>query len=251
MHFYKILLFIAFIISFSSCKLFKANLMLKTPKDFTYDKIADTLIKQNYRIERNDLVQVRIFSNDGFKIIDLANSSGTFNRIDLDYLVESDGNAKLPLVGRIKLAGLTIAEAEVYLEQLYNEFYVKPFVTAKVTNKRVIVFPGNGGRAQVLNLSNNNTTVIEALALSGGIQEDGKAYKVKLIRNDGENKPKVYLMDLSKIEGVKVGNTVVLANDIIYVEPRYRFAQTIVGELTPVISLLTSSLLIYSIFIKK
>ena len=251
MHFYKILLFIAFIISFSSCKLFKANLMLKTPKDFTYDKIVDTLIKQNYRIERNDLVQVRIFSNDGFKIIDLANSGGNYSRLDLDYLVQSNGYAKLPLVGMVKLAGLTIAEAETYLEQIYNEFYVKPYVHAKVTNKRVIVFPGNGGKAQVLNLSNNNTTVIEALALSGGIQEDGKAYKVKLIRNDGENKPKVYLMDLSKISGIAVGNTVVLANDIIYVEPRYRVAQTVVGELAPVISLLTSALLIYSIFIKK
>ncbi len=43
MRFYKILLFIAFVISFSSCKLFKANLMLKTPKDFTYDE-ARTLL---------------------------------------------------------------------------------------------------------------------------------------------------------------------------------------------------------------
>lgn len=251
MRFYNILLFIFFVISFSSCKLFRSNLMLKTPKDFTYDKIADSLIRQNYRIESNDLVQVRIFSNDGFKIIDLANSGGNYTRLDLDYLVEKDGYAKLPLAGRVKLAGLTIAEAELHLEQIYNEFYVKPFVTAKVTNKRVIVFPGNGGKAQVLNLLNNNTTVIEAIALTGGIQEDGKAYKVKLIRNDGTNKPKVYLMDLSRIEGIGVGNTVVMANDIIYVEPRYRFAKTIVGELTPVISLLTSTLLIYSIFIRK
>jgi hypothetical protein len=42
-----------------------------------------------------------------------------------------------------------------------------------------------------------------------------------------------------------------MANDIIYVEPRYRFARTVVAELTPVISLLTSTLLIYSIFIRK
>ncbi len=251
MRFYNILLFVFFVITFSSCKLFKSNLMLKTPKDFTYDKIPDSLIKQNYRIERNDLVQIRIFSNDGFKIIDLANSGANYNRLDLDYLVEKDGYAKLPLAGRVKLAGLTIAEAESQLEQVYNEFYVKPYVNAKVTNKRVIVFPGNGGKAQVMNLLNNNTTVIEALALSGGIQEDGKAYKVKLIRNDGSNKPKVYLMDLSRIEGIGVGNTVVMANDIIYVEPRYRFAKTIVGELTPVISLLTSTLLIYTVFIRK
>jgi hypothetical protein len=47
-----------------------------------------------------------------------------------------------------------------------------------------------------------------------------KHIKLKLIRNQGD-KPKVYLMDLSKIEGIAVGNTVVLAHDIIYVEPSY------------------------------
>jgi polysaccharide export outer membrane protein len=245
---YSLILLVA--ISFSSCKIFRSNLMLKTPKDYTYDKLADSLTKQDYRIEGNDVLQVRIFSNDGFKIIDLANTAANF-RLDLDYIVDRDGTTKLPLTGKVKLAGLTIREAEVYLEEVYDKFYVKPYVTVKVTNKRVIVFPGNGGVAKVLNLTNNNTTVIEALALTGGVAEDGKAYKVKLIRNDGSPKPKVYLMDLSKIEGIAAGNSVVLANDIIYVEPRYRLAKTLVAEVAPIISLLTSTILIYTIFVKK
>ncbi len=224
--------------------------MLKTPKDYTYDKLADSLTKQDYRIEGNDVLQVRIFSNDGFKIIDLANTAANF-RLDLDYIVDRDGTTKLPLTGKVKLAGLTIREAEVYLEEVYDKFYVKPYVTVKVTNKRVIVFPGNGGVAKVLSLTNNNTTVIEALALTGGVAEDGKAYKVKLIRNDGTPKPKVYLMDLSKIDGIAAGNSVVLANDIIYVEPRYRLAKTLVSEIAPIISLLTSTILIYTLFVKK
>lgn len=225
--------------------------MLKTPTDFAYDQLQDSVTKQSYKIEVNDLVQVRIFSNDGFKIINIENVSGNYARIDLDYLVEQDGRVKLPLVGKVALSGLTIAEAETFLQRIYNDFYVNPFVSVKVVNKRVIIFPGNGGKAQVINLQNNNTTVIETIALGGGIQEDGKAYKVKLIRNDGKNKPKVYLMDLSKIEGIAMGNTVVMANDIIYVEPRYRFAKTLIGEVTPLISLLTSTFLLYSLFIKK
>jgi polysaccharide export outer membrane protein len=245
---YSLILLVA--ISFSSCKIFRSNLMLKTPKDYTYDKLADSLSKQDYRIEGNDVLQVRIFSNDGFKIIDLANTAANF-RLDLDYIVDRDGTTKLPLTGKVKLSGLTIREAEVYLEEVYDKFYVKPYVTVKVTNKRVIVFPGNGGVAKVLSLTNNNTTVIEALALTGGVAEDGKAYKVKLIRNDGSPKPKVYLMDLSKIEGIAAGNSVVLANDIIYVEPRYRLAKTLVAEVAPIISLLTSTILIYTIFVKK
>ena len=221
--------------------------MLKTPKDYTYDKIVDSLSKQDYKIEANDVINIRMFANDGFKLVDLANSGLTNNLIQLDYIVNTDGTCKFPLIGRVKIGGLSIREATEYLEQVYSDFYVKPYVNLAVTNKRVIVFPGNGGTAQVIYLKNNNTTVIEALALTGGIFDDGKAYKVKLIRNQVNEKPKVYLMDLSKIEGVAVGNTVVLAHDIIYVEPRYKFARTIVGELSPIISLITSTFLIYTL----
>jgi polysaccharide export outer membrane protein len=220
--------------------------MLKTPKDYTYDKIADSLSKQDYKIEANDIVNVRIFANDGFKIVDLATSNQVQRFIEIDYVVNMDGTCKLPLIGRVKLSGLSVREATEYLEQIYAEYYVKPFVFMTVTNKRVIVYPGNGGTARVLNLTNNNTTVIEALALTGGISEDGKAYKVKLIRNQGD-KTKVYLMDLSKIEGIAVGNTVVLAHDIIYVEPRYRFARTLVAEITPIISLISTTFLLYTL----
>lgn len=202
----------------------RSNLMLKTPKDFAYDQLKDSVSKQNYRIEKNNFLKINIYSNEGFEIIDLANRANSF-RLDIDYLVDNNGEAKLPLAGKVKLAGLTVQEAELYLQEVYDKFYVKPFVTVRVANKRVTVFPGNGGTAKVITLANENTTVMEALALTGGIQEDGKAYKVKLIRNDGSPKPKVYLMDLSTIEGISAGNSVVLANDIIYVEPRYRFAK--------------------------
>lgn len=229
----------------------RPNLMLQTKKDFNYDKISDSLSRQDYRIAPNDMMNYRVFTNDGFKLIDLANQvNNVFYRNDLEVLVESDGSVKMPMIGYIQLAGLTIKEAEKLLEDKYSEFYVKPFVTLRVNNKRVIVFPGNNGVAKVLPLANNNTTVLEALALSGGITEDGKAFKVKLIRNYRTAKPQVFLMDLSKIEGLAAGNTIVLANDIIYVEPRYRLARTLVTELTPIITLLSTSLIIYGLIIK-
>lgn len=247
MRFFKYFLLLSLALWFSSCKIFRSNLMLKTSKDYTYDKIADSLSKQDYKIDANDLINCRIFANDGFKIVDLATSTQMTRFIELDYVVNRDGTCKLPLVGRVKLAGLSIREATEYLEQIYADYYVKPYVFMSVINKRVIVYPGGGGTAKVINLTNNNTTVIEALAYAGGIQEDGKAYKVKLIRNQEGQKPKVYLMDLSKIDGIAAGNTVVLAHDIIYVETRYKLARTLVSELTPIISLISSTFLLYTL----
>lgn len=246
----NLILFFLFALALSSCKVFKSNLMLKTPKDYSYDKLIDSLGRLDYKIAANDAVQYRIYPNDGFKLIDLANSNLAVIRNDLDVIVESDGAVKMPLVGRVSIAGLTIKEAEKLMEEKYAEFYVKPFVMLKVINKRVIVFPGNTGMARVIPLTNNNTTVIEAIASANGIPEDGKAYKIKLIRTnpDPTQKPYVYLMDLSRIEGISNGYSKVQASDIIYVEPRYRPFKTIATELAPLLTLLTTALILIQFY---
>ncbi|MBA3683180.1 MAG: polysaccharide biosynthesis/export family protein [Bacteroidetes bacterium] len=224
--------------------------MLKTPKDYTYDKLIDSLSRVDYKIAANDAIQYRIYPNDGFKLIDLANSGAAILRNDLDVIVESDGNVKMPLLGRVKVVGLTLKEAEKLMEERYSEFYVKPFVTLKVINKRVIVFPGLTGQAKVIPMVNNNTTVMEAIAAANGIPEDGKAYKIKLIREnpDPTKKPYVYLMDLSRIEGITQAYAKVQASDIIYVEPRYRPFKTIVTELAPLLTLLTTALILVQFY---
>lgn len=224
--------------------------MLRTPKDYNYDKLVDSLSRLDYKIAANDAIQYRVFTNDGFKLIDLASSGTGVLRNDLDVIVESDGNIKMPLLGRFNVLGLSIKEAEKLMEEKYSEFYVKPYVTLKVINKRVIVFPGNTGQAKVIPMINNNTTVIEAIATAGGIPEDGKAYKIKLIRNNNDPsiKPFVYLMDLSRIEGVTMANSKVQANDIIYVEPRYRPFRTLAVELAPIATLLTTFLILLQFY---
>lgn len=242
--------FFLVLVFFSSCKVLRSNLMLKTPKDFNYDQLVDSLSRKDYRIAPNDAIQYRIFTNNGFNLIDLAKSSTSSFRPDLDVIVESDGFVKMPWIGRVKVAGMTIKEAEQVMENAYADAYVDPFVTLKVTNKRVIVFPGNGGTARVIPLTNNNTTVMEAIASVGGIAEDGKAYKVKLIRNtsDTTRKPLVYLMDLSRIDGLMAANSKVQANDIIYVEPRYRPVSTVIRELSPVLTLITTLLILVQFY---
>jgi polysaccharide export outer membrane protein len=221
--------------------------MLKTPKDFNYDKLVDSLSRLDYRIAANDALLYRIYANNGHKLIDLTNPNSTVLRNEVDVIVESDDSIKMPLIGRVKIAGLTVKEAEKYLEQKYASLYIEPFVNLKITNKRIIVFPGNGGQSKVLNLANNNTSVIEALASAGGVLEDGKAFKIKLIRKNADpSKPAlVYLMDLSTIQGIRDGSSIVQAGDIIYVEPRYRPLYAFNREATPLITLLTSLLILF------
>jgi len=247
----KLIYFVLFAVLFSACNPLNPSRMMKTEKDFKFSTPPSESSKE-YKVSPNDIVEFRIFTNDGFKLIDLT-SVGTQNNAyisnTLNYQVEFDGNIKLPILGRIPMKGMTIREAELMLEDKYAAYYNKPFVLLRVINKRVIVFPGSGGDAKIVNLTNDNTTLLEALALAGGITTTGKAKKVKLIRGELKN-PEVYLLDLSTIEGVKQADIVMQANDIIYVDPIPNISKGIVAEITPVISIITSFLLIYGYIVR-
>jgi polysaccharide biosynthesis/export protein len=240
----KLLYLSGVLLFFSSCGWLNPSIMLKTEKGYKYAQNPDSTKVVDYKISQNDILEFSLYSNDGFKLVDLTslNSANMGYRFEsnIKYLVESDGNVKLPILGRTPIAGYTIREAETFLEEKFASFYVDPYVVMSVSNKRVIVFPGSAGTATVIPLQNNNTTLIEAIALAGGIAEDGKAKMVKLIR-ENNHKQEVYLIDLSKIEGIQQASMVLQANDIVYVEPRKRYANKLLQEIAPIVSLLTST----------
>jgi polysaccharide export outer membrane protein len=246
----KLLFFSILLLFLSSCTWLNPSIMLKTKKDFKYAQNPDSTNAADYRISANDIVEFSLYSNDGFKLVDLtslnsANSNTLRIQNNIEYLVESNGEIKLPVLGKVKLSGFTIHDAQVFLEEKYAAFYVRPYVIIKVVNKRVIIFPGSAGDARVIPLVNNNTTLIEGIALAGGLADDGKAKMIKLIR-ENKGSHEVYLIDLSVIEGIKQANMVLQSNDIIYVEPRRKYAIRFLQEAAPVISIVTSAFILYS-----
>lgn len=255
------LFYILLAVSLAGCDVLYPSLMLKTPKDYKFAELHDSTSSTNYRISRNDFLNMRLFSQDGQHIIDLTNTSengtssaggsgggGSSSAVNtgVDYLVQADGTVKLPVIGNMQVMGLNIRQATEMLEQKYSQFFIKPYILMSVDNRRVIVFPGDPGTARVIPLINNNTTVIEALALAGGLTEAGKAKEIKLIRGDPAN-PEVYLFDLSKIEGIKEGNTILQANDIIYVTPQRRPSLALLERITPFLTAITTILLTYAV----
>lgn len=233
-------------IFFASCAPLNPSIMFKTPKGFKYDKPSDS-VGLEYRIAPNDVISFRLFTNNGFKLIDISNENQVqFQNLNngLSYLVEFDGFVNLPIIGRVKVSELTLREAEFFLEEKYSEIYIDPFILLGISNRRVTIFPGNGGNGRVITLTNNNVTLLEALAQAGGIRETGRANRVKLIRGDLSN-PEVYLIDLSTIQGVSDANVILQANDIIYVEPLGVTRRQLISEIAPILSLITSALTLY------
>jgi len=232
-----------------------SNLMLKTDKEYQFAEIDSmNSTKEEYRLDVNDILQFRFFTNDGQRILDLSASSepGQQNQLfnpnnSLNYVIQKDSLVNFPALGEINLVGKTIREAEIFLELAYADLYVSPFVQISVTNRRVIVFPGNGGDAQVIYLANNNTTLLEAIALAGGIAERGRASRIKLIRKNENGKRKVYKIDLSTIDGLEYTDILVQANDYIYIEPVPEIGRELLKEITPIVSLISSAAIVISV----
>jgi polysaccharide export outer membrane protein len=236
-----LLLFSLFcLFALTGCNWLYPSMMLRAPRNYPYAKLNDSISSIDYKISVNDLVTVRLYSQDGFRLIDytslIENGVGSLGvTSSTDYLVEPDGTVRIPVLGRLHITGYTIREATQILEQKFSQYYIKPFILLSVTNRRVIVFPGDPGAARVVPLTNNNTTLIEVLANMGGITNNGKAKQIKLIRGN-PNKPDIYLIDLSKIEDIKLAYTIMQEGDIIYVTPQRQLATDVVNKITPTIS---------------
>ncbi len=235
-------------IGFWGCNPLNPSVMLKTHKKFVFDNI-DSTSNADYRISPDDRITLRLLANKGFKLIDITSlneNQRAFGQTTVYYRVEADSTCNLPVIGFTKIAGLTIEECERFLEKKYAVIYKEPFAQVEVINRRVMVFPGQYGQATVITLRNENTSLMEGLAQAGGMAKFGKARNVKLIRGDINN-PKVYEFDLSTIEGYKLADITLQANDIVYVEPVPNTLNETLKEVAPILSLLTSVLSLYLI----
>ena len=227
------------------------DLMFRTEEGFAFADLS-TLSREEYRIAPNDLVAFQLYSNGGQRLlagtagttestpsaVQLTQQAGQF-RNGIPYLVLPDGHIELPEVGNLCIAGLTLEEAEGAIEAAYVHLYNDPYAVLQVTNNRVLVFPGAAGAATVITLTNANTTVLEVLALAGGVAARGNASRVKLIRRSSAGS-QVYLMDLSTAAGLAAATTVVQANDILYVDPVPDIASEVLRDINPIVSIVSS-----------
>ncbi|HAT48604.1 MAG TPA: hypothetical protein DCS71_06685 [Flavobacteriales bacterium] len=243
---WKLATSLALSILFVGCTV-NQDLMFRSGADYAYEKLNETT-NEAYRLAPNDRLQLQLFSNRGQRLMAMTAGSVEENRGDnlfqqqramFTYRVELDGTVELPEVGAVKLAGLTLDEAEQTIEAAYESEYVDPYALLQVVNNRVLVFPGEAGQATVITLQNQNTTVIEALAQAGGIRQRGRSKQIKLIRQRGDENL-VYHMDLSTVEGLKDARIIVQANDIIYVDSNPQVVREVLADVSPLAQLVTT-----------
>ena len=252
---YIILIIIAIMVSMCSCRSLRPYEMLRNSKDYEVSEQETSEIE--YRIQPNDKLNIRVLNNNGQAYFGFGGGTtgggSNFNTNSSQngggFHVEYDGKVKLPILGRIDISGKTIRQAEDTLEMLYSEYFPDPFVLVNVNNRKVTVFMNGGSRVQTVGMSNDQFTLIDAIAACGGLTEISRAYRIKLIRGNLTDKPKIYYWNVSSLETLDGTNILLEANDIIYVESRPQYVTRVLREISPYLTLVTTLMSVYGVII--
>lgn len=133
------------------------------------------------------------------------------------YLIDQSGNIKLPLIGEVKVAGLSTKEATDLITQKLDKYLQQPTVNLRILNYKVSVM-GEVNRPSVYTIPNEKITLPEALSLAGDLTIYGKRNNVMVIREVG-GKREFARIDLTKRAVFASPYYYLHANDIVYVEP--------------------------------
>ena len=151
------------------------------------------------------------------------------------YLVDNDGYIAFPIIGIIKVGGLTKSEAEQMIEEKIRPYVSEsedPIVTVRMSSYSISVL-GEVARPGSYQVSREKINILEALAQAGDLTIYGVRDKVKLIREDAKGKKEIHTLNLNDANIINSPYYYLQQNDIVYVEPNKVKAQnSSVGSMT-------------------
>lgn len=133
------------------------------------------------------------------------------------YLVDEEGNIEFPVLGKIKLAGLTRNEAIQYMKGMLSSEIIDPGVSIAITNYRITVL-GEVGSPGTYPLENEKVTILEALGMAGDLTINGLRDNVLVVREEN-GKRNFYRVNLLTEEVFNSPVYYLAQNDVVYVEP--------------------------------
>ena len=137
----------------------------------------------------------------------------------LGYVVDNNGCIDFPVLGTLKVAGLTRWElAEMIKKRLLKEGYLTDaVVTVEFMNFKVSVL-GEVTAPGTYSIEGDKVTILQALSLARDLTIYGQRENVSVIRErDGERI--IYQINLCDVDLFKSPAYYLQQNDVIYVEP--------------------------------
>lgn len=213
-----------------------------TPKNIAYmqdsynDAIVETIKANPIRLKPMDQISIVVNSRDPqiatmFNLIYASQRLGAStsmngglsngNQMLLPYTVDKNGEIDFPVLGKVKVAGLTRAETAEHIKNLLIESnQIKdPVVTVDFMNLGFSVL-GEVSRPGRYRIDRDAFTILDAISLAGDLTINGQRENVTLIRNYGTAQEIFYKMNLTDTEDIFSSPAYYLEQgDIVYVTP--------------------------------
>jgi polysaccharide biosynthesis/export protein len=139
------------------------------------------------------------------------------NRVSAGYLVDKNGFVAFPVIGKVKLAGLTKEEATIKLTELLGKYVRQPIVNIKYLNFKVTVI-GEVKNPSSFAIPAEKVNILEAIGLAGDMTDYGKRESVLILREQ-DGKRLITRVNMNNKEVLNSPYFYLKQNDIVYVEP--------------------------------
>ena len=150
------------------------------------------------------------------------NTRSSYNQPSIqNYLVDNNGQIEFPVVGSIKVGGLTKSACELMILNKIKPYLnenERPVVTVRMTNYKISVL-GEVAKPGMFTVNNEKINILEALAQAGDLTIYGVRDKVKLIREDASGRKEIHTLNLNDANIINSPYYYLQQNDIVYVEP--------------------------------
>lgn len=143
-----------------------------------------------------------------------------------EYTLNEMGEIDFPYLGKVRLAGLDRMQTEEYLKQklIESSLIKEPYVSVQYSNVGFYTLGQLGGR--FVPFSQDQTTILEALALAGDLDINSLRKNLLVIRRNVDGTESTYRLDMTSREKLVASPAYyVQQNDIIYAEPNYKTIQ--------------------------
>ena len=202
---------------------------------FQNDIIEQEEVSNSYRtvLKPDDLLRITVSSADfdASKPFNLpaVSFTSTTDRIastpqQQTYLIDNQGFIDFPVIGRIKIGGLTRSEAIDFLKNKLDPDYIKnPNINIRIANYSVTIL-GDVNRPGTYTIPNERITILEAIGLAGDIRITGKRETIKVFR-EVDGKKIEYTVDLRSNKIFTSPVYYLQQNDLVYIEPNRASSQ--------------------------
>jgi len=183
------------------------------------------------KIHRGDLIQVSIQTIDpqtnsqiGSSITASNNFIGSIGTSMSSgpnvggFLVDNNGFIELPLVGRIKIEGLTSSEAKEQIREHARVYFKEPIVNVRFGNFSVSVI-GEVNKPGVYQIFNEKATILDALALANDLTIFAERHNILVIRENNGIKA-MLRVNINSTDLFSSPFYYLRQGDIVYVEPK-------------------------------